>query len=110
MNNNEINEAVAKKLGPDRKKHFQAGFDDSHLQHPSLINYEVRPNYCHSIAAAWEIVDHLIKTEFQVILNMDSWGQCACNIHERKEFRMVATEQADTAPMAICKAFLKLPS
>ena len=91
MTNAEINEEVARKLGAMPKK------DD----------YDQRPrDYCHSIAAAWEIVKQkelgwsLTK---RTIYPQPSWEACIF-----KDGKMFMSE-ADTAPMAIALAFLKLP-
>lgn len=85
MTDQELNEQVARKLG---KGHIQEGWE----------KVCIIPDYCHSIAAAWEIWDHfhematLTKHEGKWMLD---YG---------RRFRIVA----DTAPKAICLAFLKL--
>jgi hypothetical protein len=106
----EINEAVARKLGWTFCKHPT-------LENGKIIGamgavrpngrphfHEMYPDYCHSIAAAWEIVEHL-----QDDLNVDFGFQ---RRSDRSFWRVLMGEvlqDADTAPMAICKAFLKLP-
>jgi hypothetical protein len=103
MTDLEINEAVARKLG------WVYHEDASPLCWEMPINSTVYvrsyPDYCHSIAAAWEVVEfvrgkyafdlHSSKEKFFVNLSGPTWKQ------------MVSGE-ADTAPMAICLAFLEL--
>lgn len=124
MTNHEINEAVAKKLGwkelgpiknprtfetrpnlegiiPDYKRQQfmkanpKGGISETYA--------EVIPDYVESIQAAWEIVDYLRNKGWRVIITVEGLNH-ACTIgiwlHE---------ELADTAPLAICLAFLKLP-
>lgn len=88
MTNQEINEAVARKLGlvPTNGKAFQ---------------YDTRiPNYTTSIAEAWEIL-----TE-----HCDEWHlDCRGTVTARLKKNYVEAEvTADTAPLAICLAFLRL--
>lgn len=51
MTDQEINEAVARKLGIDPKATF-SGVDNK----TGDLKFDV-PDYCHSIAAAWEILE-----------------------------------------------------
>ncbi len=66
--------------------------------------YATLPDYCHSIEAAWEILLKAEKEKRQIYLQSrndavrSGW---TVSIDE-------AMEYADTAPMAICLAFLKL--
>lgn len=82
MTNQEINEAVARKLGY------------------GTPTGNALPNYCTSIAAAWEIASHCAK--FSVFKEPDNY-QWYCDMNKQKVIK------GDTAPMAICLAFLKLP-
>lgn len=95
MTPQEINEAVARKLG--------VGNMDSIVINGKLIRCPL--DYCNSIAAAWEIVDHIksLAVRFDVEL---SCGQSRCQIDTLDEISVIG--RADTAPMAICLAFLKL--
>lgn len=88
MTDQEINHAVARKLkGEDTR----------------LIK-----DYCHSIEAAWEIVGYMAKQHFGVSVSHDNLRDLwQCGIESIKEPGQYET--ADTAPMAICLAFLKLP-
>lgn len=105
MTDQEINEAVARKLG--RKKLDRPDYS---LDHPYSWKNERGglmdvPDYCHSIEAAWEIVKRMnlnchvvsivceVKTFYVQFVN---WGEIWNG--------PVATK----APMAICLAFLKL--
>lgn len=106
MTNSEINEAVARKLG------WKLILDEGapHWICPNCPKAHLcNPDYAGSIQAAWEIVEHMRKRELQVVLNLDSWGRNICSLYVRKEYRCVAQEEADTVPLTICLAFLKLP-
>lgn len=91
MTDQEINEAVARKLG-DRIRHDE---------HCCPI-----PDYCHSIAAAWEIVEHtLMKYAFEIHSTPTNY----IAHFSGPTWKQLMTAEADAAPMAICLAFLKLP-
>lgn len=91
ISDSEINEAVARKLGLD-----------------PTFNPKTKPNdYCHSIAAAWEVLGTL-ATKYV-------WSLHKMPIEWMMEFtpypgtwKQTISAEADTAPMAICLAFLKL--
>lgn len=88
MTDSEINEAVVRKLG----------LGDPHEMF-------VIPPYCNSIEAAWEIVE---KIEwFCLQKEHDGSGWTVWDMAGTEEANLIVT--ADTAPMAICLAFLKLP-
>lgn len=105
VTNQEINEAVAKKLGGERRI-----LPDAVLQDGTVIKHY--PDYCGSIQAAWEILQHNPH---------NPGGGWLVNCSEAKDghgpygcaFQVGPYEwhweYADTAPLAICKAFLKLP-
>ena len=106
MTNQEINEAVARKLG--------WGFEDNHwypVHIPEKPAYRTKhlPTFCTSIAAAWEILEALPKWEIKrdgttVIVYL--WDKTTQDgFSQTEHFQGIA---ADTAPMAICLAFLKL--
>lgn len=65
------------------------------------------PTYCEKIEAAWTIVEHLRKAGYDVWIYVDDEPQC--DIYDKTDIR-IACGEADTAPMAICLAYLKLPS
>lgn len=89
MTDTEINEAVARKLGVQLK------------------NLKAR-DYCHDIEAAWEVVDKIKDTYFSVSVSHDNERHLyQCEYSGFNNPPIYAT--ADTAPMAICLAFLKLP-
>lgn len=65
------------------------------------------PDYCHSIAAAWEIVEYMYEKGTSVLLDGaydDRNWECSWITSDVRYMGV-----ADTAPMAICLAFLKLP-
>lgn len=103
MDNNELNEAVAKKLGWElwQGTHWRRQTASSRPDH---IDHEISsflPDYCHSIEAAWEIVE---KFPMQVggVMRVGTWYEPLVAGRTREDLR------ANTAAMAICKAFLKL--
>lgn len=94
MTDSEINEAVARKMGWIPINDGRWRRDDLN----ELGSAADIPDYCHSIAAAWEIVEKM------------GWIHMGCMkdltiIYDCDEFELV---RAHTAPMAICLAFLKL--
>lgn len=116
MTDQEINEAVARKLGytPDpvmwgpkpENKFWRIG---KCLPIPAQ-------DYCHSIEAAWEIVEILSKKKLEpVILHTvgSGWSFNVLNrpsSHDDDDFtEQVNVDKNKSAPMAICLAFLKLP-
>lgn len=100
MTDSEINEAVARKLG--WTYHEDATPLCWEMPTTSTVYVKNYPDYYHSIQAAWEILtDHC-----------DTW-EIYCNgstvdVTLSKNYD-TAGREADTAPMAICLAFLKLP-
>lgn len=113
MTDQEINEAVAKKLGwritkvSDMVDPLGSRFFHS-LKGQSLD----LPNYCHSIEAAWGIVEYLHAKGKSIELQHSPWTK---TIADEKEFYSVRFDEndmpvsAETAPKAICLAFLELP-
>lgn len=94
MTDQEIEEAVARKLG------WEEGPGDQWRRHVFDMPKHGLPDYCHSIEAAWEIVE---KIPTFVIAKLSSgWAANPCP----PGFDFLV--KADTAPMAICLAFLKL--
>ncbi len=89
MTDQELNEAVARKLHGEEWRMWSA------------------EDYCHSIEAAWEIVEKLHAGGTEINLSWMSGIPWEFTIH--KNFEDYEGE-ADTAPMAICRAFLKLES
>lgn len=105
LTDQEINEAVARKLG------FLWEKGD-----PMAITRD----YCHSIQAAWEIVENLKNSKKTFVVHIgglvnnpcgcgsfEKWIY-VCNIFDPGQFILAGAHHADTAPMAICLAFLKL--
>jgi hypothetical protein len=109
MTDQEINEAVAKKLGWEKHNRtceqltpgasiFTYG---NHWYQEGALCRERMPNYCHSIEAAWEIV----KNQTVTLDNCHGVWHCGISVDTEEEW---VEDVADTAPMAICKAFLTL--
>ena len=80
----ELNEAVARKLGLE------------------IYPQTFIPPYSTSMAAAWEILDHHGDWD----MRRQNRGYFKCILYLPSE---EYEAEADTAPMAICQAFLKLP-
>ncbi len=108
MTDQKINETLARKLG------WHKGLLDPNswgkpTDVPGHYLHQALPDYCHSIEAAWEIVNKIEKDKLGWNLSYDAavrsyifrYGPFSIqsNVHESR---------ADTAPMAICKAFLAL--
>jgi hypothetical protein len=92
MSKANINEAVARKLGYTEI-----------LKEP--------PDYCRSIEAAWEVLEAMNKKGYVTVERgiLEPEWQCSINWAEGEQTDFLIIELADTAPLAICKAFLKLP-
>lgn len=104
MTDQEINEAVARKLlGNSHASYLKEG----------IVVGDI-PEYSRSIGAAWEIVEKVPCYDpedrpcyFKLIKTMDGFA-AMWRDPTVKEFWGFRAE-ADTAPKAICSAFLKLP-
>lgn len=103
MTPQEINEAVARKLGclickpPCKWPHSPN--DDG------IIWCEIK-DYCGDIRAAWEIVQFLINGKWMIFNpgNTNTWVASITDL----PYGSKSDAEAGTAPMAICLAFLKL--
>lgn len=126
MNNQEINEACARKLGFEfHPKECQGGKGYGRWvvcgKHWHKANHDTHsiklPDYATSIEAAWEIVEWLSRQNVDgyhysvSIHNMDTdpngW-YCSISHLDSPMMKDLPYEKADTATMAICLAFLKL--
>lgn len=107
-----INESVAKKLGwtiypdivdPLHRYWFYPNTKKS-------VKDDDLPDYCQSIEAAWEILEK-IKEKFDGVFLYNYTGKwvVADPYGAGNELVGATLAEADTAPMAICLAFLKLP-
>lgn len=108
MTDTEINEDVARKLGYKLSKVTVTGEVVINRQNDTGfadIDYGRIPDYCHSIGAAWEVVDHL-KSIYHggaaYKLTYDSVDE------EWSAWVGSVIGTSATAPMSICLAFLKL--
>jgi len=100
MTEAEINERVARKLGWEFVPEEKGARWRLKYKSEYIWAFDV-PDYCHSIAAAWPIL-----TDY-----CDEWHlDCRRDVSAclQKNYVTGAAE-ADTAPLAICQAFLKLP-
>lgn len=97
----ELNEACAIKLGLE-----QLG-DRWHRPNVNDENCcDDLPNYVGDVAACWEIAEKLRKTELFSLCWHDGYWHCEINVVDWKQG---IDEEADTAPEAIVRAYLKLP-
>lgn len=110
MTDQEINEAVARELGWKPRNYDPLSLDPITripcFTAPNGDLYDHLPDFCHSIQAAWEIVEHLYKNHPTWVFCLRAWPKCV-----RAEWVLDLIEryaEADTAPRAICLAFLKL--
>lgn len=113
MTNQEINEAVARKLGwkhaqcqdaPGLKTGKEWWFDLEGMPRDT-------PDFCHSIAAAWEIVEKFqynLRRIKAMPANKESFWLYKFEICTGPFAEDWISESADTAPMAIALCFLKL--
>lgn len=119
MTDSELNEAVARKLGwikelTKAKVIYEYAGRTSPAEFyqwrrpEGMLDAMGPPDYCHSIAAAWEVVDKIkadgCRLEISSPLGEPHW---VCQVYGCYGDFMYGAG-ADTAPMAICLAFLKL--
>lgn len=110
MTDNEINETVGRKLGwkKDAKNWW---FKPTPGQTHDFVLVGFVPDYCHSIEAAWEVVNNWFSTEirfrtFELLKNNGSqWYAQFRQENDDKIYDSVGSLPS----MAICLAFLKLP-
>lgn len=112
MTPQEINEAVARKLGWT-KLYLSENIGVMNIagkRRPTDTMDSTVPEYCERIMAAWEIMEWLTKNDYLPDLcylpREQPWR---FEIQPPNDMESNWSECADTAPMAICKAFLKLP-
>lgn len=123
MTNQEINEAVAKKLGWTFNEQIEEMWtepwkdlveDPKHPEDTTAVRSSCKEPraYSTSIEAAWEVVKFIGKPKNGVGFCLEltdsghEWTAALCEQGELPEENHIA--QADSAPLAICKAFLKL--
>ena len=97
MTDQELNEAVARKLGYKPNDGQLIWENDEHV---TFLDCEMPP-YCTDIKAAWEVLEKLNDAGI-------GWDLTFNNKQYRfnTDFELI---DAPTAPRAICEAFLKLP-
>ena len=103
MNSQELNEAVARKMGQPLAFDEMIGAHIADGMGISLI-----PAYDRDIKAAWEIVEYLRERKYFVNLLMTP-VLARCEIHLSDTGSLALVDEApDALPRAICKAFLSL--
>lgn len=112
MTNQEINEAVARKLGwdhPSNQMIWTRIYDKDGGCFREIC--KDLPDYSGSIAAVWEIVDHCLKDGWKLDLKGASNSESYFCEFWRNDgpngFDFFRCEEATSAPLAICQAFLK---
>lgn len=106
MTDTELNEAVARKLGLMQSSTVPEDWWERTINELKVFPL---PDYCHSIQAAWEIVGYCDKMNwhfdyhFGDHLTPHHWAQIF-----RRPDGIMYSAMADTAPEAICRAFLKV--
>jgi len=105
MNDQELNEAVARKLG-----YWKDDILNSYTKGPNTVG--PTPNFCEDISAAWEIVTSFLATRSSLRsfrLDINNTSRWYAQFRDAEYERLSYDAIAETAPLAICKAFLKLP-
>jgi hypothetical protein len=113
MTDTEINDAVARKLGwmdvgQESGQSWISGVSPALQMQRSMMHTEI-PDYCHSIAAAMEVVNHLREKMGYKVYLQDSEviaGGWDCELTYGNGH--IPPQAAETLPMAICQAFLML--
>lgn len=112
MTDEEINDAVIMKMGWIRNtdKEIYGGY----LSGYKPLNGRFPPNFCKSIDAAWECMEKMAGIDepwglFEPYVFRDKLGDSCWVAGVKSSCGWVVREIADTAPKAICLAFLKLP-
>lgn len=107
MTDQELNEAIARKLG--WTKHQDGQWNRSHELGGEVVMFGAFPDYCGSIQAAWEIVEHVQKRWIVHVMGGLNGKYWHCDMRDHPAVNKVyVSESADTASRAICEAFLKL--
>lgn len=105
MTDSEINEAVAKKLGWTITGNCGGLKAYRNFKETEFSEQEYIPDYVHSIEAAWEIVEFLGRERHVRI----GWQPLTKMWYVRFNEDSNDSGNSDTAPRAICEAFLRLP-
>lgn len=106
MTNNEVNEAVAVRLG--WVYHEDASPLCWEMPINSTVYVKSYPTYSTSIAAAWEVVE-FVRNQNKESIEIHSLPEGYSVIFTGPTWKQMVRQDADTAPMAICLAFLKIP-
>ena len=104
----ELNEEVSRKLGWIYDPNAYFGTPEYKMpgwrRKEGLLGVKDLPDYTGSISDAWEIINNFHEVTVGTILKEKYFWFCEIRIQEGN----VVKEYADTAPMAICNAFLKI--
>lgn len=123
MTDQEKNEAIAKRLG------WVQCCNPMTMENGKIVDcfgwskggshfHEIYPNYLNDIRAAWEVVEHLkslneschLTVTYNNQIGNGGWAFDFWNPNKIDGINQTKiTALSDTAPRAICEAFLKLP-
>jgi hypothetical protein len=116
MMDQKLNETIARKLGW-RDVNYRKGVCVGFPPNPHLLGvpdpeipYVEIPDFTKTIEAAWMVMEAILERIPKSDIHLEhlhgaGWRISTC--YEEKAWKDWVT--ADTAPMAICQAFLKLP-
>lgn len=102
MDNNEINEQIVRLQG-----WIHMGWPAMPAwQRPTghgMEGLEIMPDYAGQICTAWQLVDEIMESCFGVLIGTSHEGTF-CQILQEDQPEII--EYADTAPLAICEAYM----
>ena len=107
MDDAQLNEAVARKLGYVIYETNTYAGGTARYAKSVKETFEI-PDSATSIAAAWEVVEHLKNHAIALTSHTQPPHGWSCAIWSPMTEDPDVVERADTAPRAICEAFLKL--
>lgn len=113
MTDQELNEAVAKKMGYAVAYANMRGLKIPLMrekENKSLMTdgYSDVPNYCTDIGAAWKIVERCFSSFYLSFDECTETWFCRADCCRVVEDSCKWRSESDTAPRAICEAFLKM--
>jgi Phage ABA sandwich domain len=112
MTDQELNEAVARKLGWAQSSLLGWISPSTQYRKPDdvICQKPNPPDFCHSIQAAWEIVEFMSSRRIGTYLfgGIGKAWHCDLHTHPAGQDDPGVSQSAYSAPMAICRAFLKL--
>ena len=103
-----LNAAIALKLGWKNQRGMWVSKEAQALEeagNPPLDLGQISPrNFCEDIATIWEVVENLPPNVVFGLIKIGKQWLCQMGPEDGKRVEIIA----DTAPLAVCRAFLKL--